>query len=203
MQAKQRPSEQEVEIARVYAQALLSLAAARRESEPVHLELEEFIELLDRQPALDRYLASPLVDTGERRVRLDRMLQGRMSDLLLDTFQVMNRKGRSNLVRALAVAYREEFEEKEGIVEVHVRTAVPLTEEAESRLREVAAGFTGKRVRLAATIDEDLIGGMVVHVGDRRIDTSVAKELRHLRMNLRERATREIHGSMARLESRG
>ena len=110
MTVKSKPSEQEIAIARVYAQAALSLAEAGGEADEVLAELAGLSDLMDRDPAFESFLGSPLVDTQERRAALDRMGRGNMSEILLDTLQVMNNKGRSGLVRALVEAYVQEYE---------------------------------------------------------------------------------------------
>jgi F-type H+-transporting ATPase subunit delta len=186
-----KPNEQEVAVARIYARSAFDLAAAEGATESLEDELEELVKQLDREPALERFLSSPLVEIGERQQMLDRLFEGRMSEILLDTLQVMNRKGRSGLVRALAAAYRQELEDRTGRVTVSVRTAVPLTEALRQQLLEAAARFTGRRATLMETVDESLIGGMILLVGDRKVDSSVAKELRQLETQFLDRASQE------------
>ncbi len=191
MSDRPKPNEQEVAVARIYARSAFDLAAAEGATESLEDELEELVKQLDREPALERFLSSPLVEIGERQQMLDRLFEGRMSEILLDTLQVMNRKGRSGLVRALAAAYRQELEDRTGRVTVSVRTAVPLTEALRQQLLEAAARFTGRRATLMETVDESLIGGMILLVGDRKVDSSVAKELRQLETQFLDRASQE------------
>ncbi len=186
-----KPNEQEIAVARIYARSALSLAEEQGAAESLQGELEEFVKQLDQEPALERFLSSPLVEASERREMLDRMFGGRMSEVLLDTLQVMNRKGRSGLVRALADAYRQEFEDRTGRVTVSVRTAVALTENLRQQLVEATSRFTGRKAALMETVDESLIGGMILRVGDQKIDSSVAKELRQLESHFLDRASQE------------
>ena len=161
-----KPNEQEIAVARVYARSAFGLAEEQGATESLQNELEELVKLLDREPGLERFLSSPLVETGERRQMLDRLFEEEMSEVLLDTLQVMNRKGRSGLVRALAEAYRQEFEDRTGQVSVSVRTAVALTEALRQQLQEATSKFTGREASLIETVDESLIGGMILQVGD-------------------------------------
>ena len=123
-----------------------------------------------------------------------------MSDLLLDTLQVMNRKGRAGLVRAFAVAYREEIDDLKQVVGVRVRSAQPLTEKLREGLRAAVSSFSGKTAQLQEEIDESLLGGLVLHVGDRKIDTSLVTELGAISARLSDRASREIQGGTNYLE---
>jgi ATP synthase F1 delta subunit len=195
-----KPSEQEIAIARVYAQAALSLAESRGQSDEVLEELESLLTLMDRDSAFDDFLRSPLVDTQERREALDRIFRGSLDDVLLDALQVMNNKGRSGLVRGLVEAYRQEYEDSRGQVRVKVRSAIPLTETLRHQLQEAVSSYTGKTAKLEEKVEPSLIGGLVVQVADRKIDTSVVKEIRGLGQRLLDRATREIHSGTAYIE---
>ena len=192
-----KPNEQEIAVARIYARSAYALADEQGATESLHDELEEFVKQLDKEPALERFLSSPLVETGERKQMLDRLFEGHMSEVLLDTLQVMNKKGRSGLVRALSEAYREEFEDRTGRVTVSVRTAVALTENLRQRLLEATSRFTGRETSLMETVDGSLIGGMILLVGDRKIDSSVAKDLRQLETQFLDRASLESRNDNA------
>jgi len=184
-------------VARIYARSAFALAEEQDATRSLQDELEELVKQLDREPALERFLSSPLVETGERQQTLDRLFKGKMSEVLLDTLQVMNKKGRSGLVRALEVAYRQEFEDRTGRVTVNVRTAVALTEELRQKLVEATSRFTGREASLIEAVDESLIGGMILRVGDQKVDSSVAKELRQLETQFLERASRESQNDAA------
>jgi F-type H+-transporting ATPase subunit delta len=186
-----KPNEQEIAVARIYARSAFALAEEQDATESLLNELEELVKQFDREPALERFLSSPLVESGERQQMLDRLFAGRMSEIFLDTLQVMNRKRRSGLVRALAEAYRQEFEERTGKVTVSVRTAVALTEGLRQQLLAATSRFTGREASLTETVDEALIGGMILLVGDRKIDSSVARELLNLEAQLLDRASQE------------
>jgi F-type H+-transporting ATPase subunit delta len=192
-----KPNEQEIAVARIYARSAYALAEEQGATQSLEEELDGLVQQLDREPALERFLSTPLVEVGERQQMLDRLFQGHMSEILLDTLQVMNRKGRSGLVRALAEAYRQEFEDRTGRVTASVRTAVALTEDLRQQLLDATTRFTGREASLKESVDESLIGGMILLVGDRKIDTSIAKELRQLENQLLDRASRESQNDEA------
>jgi len=198
--AAAKPSSQEIAIARVYAQAVLKLAEAQGQADTVLEELEGLGAQIDKDPAFANFLGTPLVDTKERRQSLDRMFRGKMNETLLDTLQVMNSKGRSQLVRALVEAYSQEYEELRGQVRVAVQSAVPLTESLRQQLQQAVSSFTGMRPKLEESVDPELIGGLVLQVADRRVDTSVFKEIKGLRQQLLDRASQEIHSGKTYLE---
>ncbi len=193
MSKENRPSEQEITTSRVYARALLKLTEEQGVAESVLEELDSLVEQADRDKAFASFLTSPLVEADDRRASLDRVFRGRMSELLLDTIQVMNRKGRMGLVPALGETYRDELEKLRGEIRVHVRSAVALDDAQRQQLSEAVSQYASKQATLVESVDESLIGGVVLRVGDQRIDTSVAKQLSKLEEQMLGRVTQELH----------
>lgn len=185
-------SDQELTIARVYSRSMLKLAEERGEGDSLLEELKGLVEYIDSNPEFERFLESPLVDDKDRADVLERAFRGRASDLLVDSLQVVNRKGRLGLLRAIAEAYRMEHRDLRGMVDAHVRTVVPLTEPLRERIRTAVARRTGKTPVLIEKIDPSLIAGVVVQVGDMKLDASLSRRLRELSALLDERATQEI-----------
>ena len=185
-------SVQELSIARVYGRSMLKLAEERGEGDSLLEELKELVEHLDRDPEFERFLESPLVDDEDRAPFLERVFRGKASDLLVDSLQVVNRKGRLGLLRAIAETYRTEHRDLRGMVDTYVRTVVPLTPALRERVRAAIARHTGKTPVLIEKIDPSLIAGIVVQVGDEKIDESLSRRLRELSAILDNRATQEI-----------
>lgn len=187
-----RVDEQEVAVADVYAGALLKLAETRGEGDSVLEELRGVKGLLDIHADFAEFLSNPTVDLDARRVAIDRTLRGRSNELLVNTLQVMNRRDRLDLLPALLVAYERELDLLRERTSVEVLTAVPLSETLRERLAGAIRKMTGYETRLVETVDEDLIGGLVVKIGDRKIDTSVARALALLAERFNERASAEV-----------
>jgi len=185
--------DQELALARVYSDSMLELAGERGEADQLRAELADLAAFLDRDVELDAFFTSPVVNADSRRASIETLLRGRYSDLLVDSLQVMNRNNRLFLIRAVAQTFRLAHEESQGRVEAEVRTATPLTEPLRTKLRDMLARRTGKQVEIVATVDESLIGGMVVQIGDEKLDTSVARRLKTVGRSLLDRASNEIH----------
>ncbi|HEV8578267.1 MAG TPA: ATP synthase F1 subunit delta [Thermoanaerobaculia bacterium] len=184
-------------VGRLYAEAMLDLAEERGESDALLEELQDLVGSLDQSPKLEHFLASPMVDEEGRARVIEELFRGRASDLLVDSLQVINRKGRLAQLRAIAEAYRRAHRDLRGLVDVHVRTAVPLSAGLRGRLADSIAAFTGRKPTLLEQVDPSLIGGMVVEVEGKKIDASVASRLRDLSETLLARASREIHTGRA------
>ncbi|MGH7336734.1 MAG: ATP synthase F1 subunit delta [Myxococcota bacterium] len=183
---------QQAAVARVWADALVELAAAAKSEDELLDELTSLVELLDGNADLDRMLSSPLVDDEAKRALLEKALRGRASDLLVDALQVLRRKGRLGLVRAVATAYREEWMRRRNRVEVKVTSAIALSDDVRQEIRLAAAERTNQHPVLVERVDPALLGGLVVEIGDDKFDSSVARSLARLEEALLARASSEL-----------
>jgi F-type H+-transporting ATPase subunit delta len=179
-------------VARVYAQALLQVAQGRAQAAEVLEELQELAALSERDAAFRTFLESPLIESEGREKSLETIFRGKASDLLVDTLQVMNRKGRIGLLPAVAKAFEDAVADARGQVDVFVRSAVALTEAQRDAVRVAVQKKIGRAARLIEKVDASLIGGMVVQIGDRKVDASVSTRLRGLSEALLARGTRQI-----------
>lgn len=121
--------------------------------------------------------------TVERRIELlDRMLD--IQPLALNLARLLVQKGRSSEARAVADAFANMADAEAGVENASITTAVALSSEQVAQLeRQLGAAF-GKTVHATAAVDPNLIGGVVVRVGDRLIDGSVRTRLKQLRREL-------------------
>ena len=184
--------DRDLAVGRLYAEAMLGLAEERGQSDALLDELKELVEFLDRNPKVEHFLASQMVDEEGRARVLEDLFRGQASDLLLDSLQVINRKGRLGQLRAIAESYRIALRDLRGWVDVHVRSAVALDDAQRTRLQDVLAASTGRKPTLFERTDPSLIGGMVVEVAGKKFDASVASRLHDLSAALLARASSEI-----------
>ena len=196
-----RLDEQELAVAGVYARALLGLALERDEADQVEAELADLAGLMAAKPELAAYLGSPLVEDEVRTALIEKALRPRANELVVNTLQVMNTKGRLDLLPALAEAYRLENEHRRGEVDVEVTTAVALSDELRERITETASRYAGRTARLVEKVDPGLLGGLVLKIGDQKIDGSLSRRIHDAREGLFERASQELHSEKSYFDS--
>lgn len=180
-------------VAQVYADALVDAALDIGQAEQVAAELADLVAYLDRDNEFAIFLTGSSVDDNRRRESLEKLFRGRMNDCLLNTLQVLNNRGRLGLIRAVARCVELRMQTMHNAEEVIVETAVPLSEGLRADLKSVLGDKIGKSVLLIEQIRPELIGGMIVRVGDVQIDGSLATRLRSMNRRVLERATHEIH----------
>jgi F-type H+-transporting ATPase subunit delta len=195
--AQPKVDDRDLAVGRLYAEAMLVLAEERGQSEALLDELKELVEFLDQNPKVEHFLSSLMVDEEGRARVLDDLFRSQASELLLDSLQVINRKGRLGQLRAIVESYRAALRDLRGWVDVRVRSAVPLDDAQRGRLQAALAASTGRKPALIERVDPALIGGLVVLVEGKKFDASVASRLQDLSEALLARASREIHRGTA------
>lgn len=190
--AERKLDQQSLAVAAVYSDALIALAAESGQEAALLEELEALVGLLDTVPEFEEFLSSPLIEPEAQQAVLETALRGKASDLLVDGLQIVRSKGRLGILRAIAASYRAHWLRRQGRVEVRVATAVPLTAELRAALAAAAQRATGKIADLQESVNPSLLGGMVVRIGDQKLDRSVAAGVERLGAALMERAAAEL-----------
>jgi F-type H+-transporting ATPase subunit delta len=189
-------------IGKVYGRALVGATEAAGVTEAVLAEYDAFLhDVLDRLPKLDAVLASPRVPADAKTGMLDKAFGGTMSHVLLNFLKVVCQHERFEAIRVISRAAHRLHHELSGCVDVLIRTAAPLDEAVRGQVHTRLEQQLGQRVNLAATVDPQLIGGLVVRVGDTVYDASVSNRLERMRIEALERASQSIKQSAARFET--
>lgn len=190
-------------VADAYAKTLLELSEKQGNSDRVAEEFADFVEAMKSDAQFGEYMSSVMVDADARGKTLEKHFRGKMVDLLLSTLQVINRRGRGELVPLICERYHHWLGEHRNQVDVSVTSAVPLTEALRGKLNEAISHLTGKTSRLHEKVDASLLSGLVIRVGDDKLDTSAKRQLRNIFDRLRERASAELHGGRSHYDTAG
>lgn len=189
------------QVAVVYAKAFVgaSQAAGKEGAEAAIVELESFVhDVLDRFPRLQAVLESNFIKPNEKIAILERTLSGRASKTLLVFLKVLATRERLNCLRAVSQSARALYDQMLGRVRVDVTTAVPLTDALSARLAAQLRTMVGGEPILVPRTDPDLIGGVVLRVGDAVYDGSIATQLAAIRGRM---ITRSVHEIQSRRDS--
>jgi len=177
------------EAAEVYARSLLELAKQAggvAKAAEVGEEIAAIDSIIREMPPFAELLRSPRVDRDRRGEMLRTVLSGRVSDLVLRTVLVMNRRGRSGEVAHLASAYRGLLDADAGRVRVTVFSppGPPPAESLLAMIRGRVKEVLGQEAVIETKLDPGMIGGLKLRIGDRLVDGSVATQLRRLEQSL-------------------
>jgi len=171
-------------LALTYAQSLLDLEWEKNQAVDIGKELEGLSAIFDAQPAFAEYLADPGISQEERAASIDKIFRGRVSELVLSFLGVLNLHSRLRLIENTFAAYGDLLDDRLGNVEVDVTTAQRLSAEELDQVRQRVGRAIGKNAIVHQYVDDGIIGGLVIRVGDRVIDASVKQQLMSLRDRL-------------------
>lgn len=164
-------------LARVYAEALLGLAQQEHKADDVGAELHTVaVEVVGKNPAVAQFLENPAV-TAKTKMPILGSVFGGASDLFQKFLHVLAENHRLGLLRDISAAYQNIRDRQAGRVRVVVRSAKPLDDGQKGELQQTLASKLGKEPVLSVRVEPELLGGMIVQVGDRVYDSSVRTRL--------------------------
>ncbi len=186
-------------VARVYAEALLDAAEQHGAADAVADQLQSLVEDVFRaDPKFEAFLASGAIGREHKERVLRSVFAGRASDLFLNFLLVVNAHERLELLPAVRDAFNDLRDKRARRVRVKVRSAVPLPDDQRDRLRQNLHDTFQMEPVLEAEVDPDLLGGLVVQVGDWLYDGSVRTQLETLRNHIIENSTHAIQSGRDR-----
>ncbi len=189
-------------VAKVYAEALLRAASRHGRAAEVLAELHGLVDdVFRRDPAVERFLASPAVGRERKADVIKETFEGRASELLVDFLYVLNSRDRLDVLRAVARVYNDLFDRRENRMRVSVRSAVPLADGQRERIAEELRSSFGKEPVLHASVEPALLGGLVVQVDDWVYDASVRTRLEMIRKQLIENSSHALQSGRDRFSS--
>jgi len=169
--------------ARRYAEAAFQLASRDDTLDGWAADLATAVDLVG-DPRVARIVSNPSVPLADRSATIGRLLDGRVSPLVVNLVRLLDQRGRLALLPAIAAEFTRLLDQVRGVVAATVSSATPLDDREVGAIRTRLASMTGRTVKLATTVDPTLIGGVTVRVGDRMIDASVRGRLQRLRDQL-------------------
>jgi len=166
-----------------YAKSLIDLAQERGITDTVATDMQLFGQTAHESRALVLALQSPVVKHYKKLAILEALFKHRVNPVTFSIFEILSRKNREALLPAIADEFQRQYDELRGIQKAELTTVVPLTEVQRKAFIEEVARATGRIVQLHERLDPKLIGGYVLRVGDRQVDTSVRTRLNDLRVS--------------------
>lgn len=165
-------------VARRYAKGLFDVAYEMNMVEEVAQDLDGIAELLEQEPSLQEVLECRRVPTHVKKEIIRNIFQERISPVVLGFLEILIDKHRERNFGAIRESYHDFLKKYKNIIVAEVKTAFPLEPQFEEKLKEVLKKSTGKNVEIQVSVHPELIGGLVVQIGDRVYDGSVTKQLK-------------------------
>jgi F-type H+-transporting ATPase subunit delta len=168
------------EIARVYARSLFEVATEQDKLDVVREQLGQFADALAESQELQTFFFSPYFSTGEKKEGLAKAVT-EADETVLNFLALLLENHRMPVIFRVRREYDRLWEDANQLLPVQITSAVELDPSVAERIGDEIGRQTGRTVELASTVDPDVIGGIVVRVGNSILDASIRTRLENLR----------------------
>jgi F-type H+-transporting ATPase subunit delta len=170
-----------IRIASRYAKSLLDLAKDQNVMDEIVSDMEGFSKMVENRD-LYLLLKSPIIKVGKKAEIMNVLLEGKVNKLTKAFIDITLRKGRERYLPEITNEFLNQYKRIQGISSVKLVTASPISESTIEAIKAklLASDVTDKSVEIETSVDESLIGGFVVQIGDKQVDASVAHKLAEL-----------------------
>jgi ATP synthase F1 delta subunit len=168
------------EIAAVYARSLFEVAQEQNKLDPIRDQLGEFADALNDTRELQVFFFSPYFSTAEKVDGLDRTVSD-ADPALVNFLKLLIENHRMPVIFRVRREFDQLWQEENKLLPVQVTSAVELDQATVAQIGDRITEQTGRRVDLSAAVDPEVLGGLVVRVGNSILDASVRNRLEQLR----------------------
>jgi F-type H+-transporting ATPase subunit delta len=168
------------EIAQVYARSLFEVADEHDQLDAIRDQLGELADAISESRELQTFFFSPYFSTDEKNEGLDKAVDG-MDENLRNFVGLLLENHRMPVIFRVRRAYDALWEDKNQLLPVQITSAIELDSSVADRIGKEIGKQTGRKVQLTSTVDADILGGIVLRVGNSILDASIRNRLEHLR----------------------
>ena len=163
-----------------YAKAILSVATDNQSSDKIQLEMSQIEHAIVSNPPLNEALKSPVVKLSEKVGILDKVFNGFSAEMKL-LFQTLAQNKRIDLLEEISLQYKRLYDQLNNKEDATVTTAVPMTPAMEAKVTAKLKTLSSKDINLKKIVDETILGGFILRVGDQQYNASVSNQLNELK----------------------
>lgn len=171
-----------------YAHALFNVVKRKGLVDSVKADVEELLKIKTRDSKLVVFLEGPQFPTEDKVSLINRLLKGRVDDVLVDFYQLLLRKGRELYSRPILERFLELADEDQGFRKAEVSSAQELSDSQKQSLQSALDAYTKSKLHINYLVDPTLIGGVRFQMGDLLIDDTIKGKLGKLEFQLQEAA---------------
>jgi ATP synthase F1 delta subunit len=168
------------QVAEVYARALFEVASERDLLDVVREQLVQFVDVLSSNHNLQTFFFSPYLSTDEKKDGLGRMIEG-AEETFMSFLETLVERHRMPEIFHIRTRFEELWDVEMKLLPVEVTSAVALDEAVVRDIGERIGTQTGNKIELTSVVDPDILGGIVLRVGDFILDASIKNRLSQLR----------------------
>lgn len=177
-------------VAKRYAYALFEVASERKQVDLVEIELQQIKQAIDENPAFLQFLQHPQIAKEVKKKEFQQVFGMIFSETTMNFMNLLIDKNREDAFALVPQFFTEKANEVRGLVDAIVTSVKPLSDEQKEGLVQSFKKLLNKDIRIHNELDNSIMGGVVVQIGDRLYDGSVAGKLNRLQQSLKQAQVR-------------
>ncbi len=168
-------------VARRYTLALYGVAEETKVLDKVQQDFINLKSLIEESSDLRLFLSTPIINSEKKAQVLKAMFDGKYNDLSVKFFGIIAEKNRAALLYDIVLDFLSLLNEKRGILEAEIKTAVEISDKEQKLIKERLNKYAGKEITAKYSVDPSIKGGFIAQIGDKIIDASIQRQLELLR----------------------
>ena len=171
-----------IRIASRYAKSLLILSNEKNKTDEVYADMQLVATTITNSRDLELLLLSPIIKTDTKVKVIESIFASYIGEISKSFMVLLTNKGREGMLGEIAASYVAQVKEYRKVVMAQVTTAAPIDDQTRAEMHALASKLgTGDSIELVEKVDESLIGGFILKVGDNQVDASISGEIKNLR----------------------
>ncbi len=171
-------------VASVYSDALFEVAVEENKSDLFLEELQFVIDTFNKYPEFYELFKTPKINVEEKKQVVTEVFGEKLSTEMLNFLKIVLDKKRGNAMKQINDEFIDKILHHKGIEKATAESAVPLSDDEMTRLKKELSVLTGNEIILSNVINPDVIGGVLLRIGDKVIDGSLKKRLEDMKETL-------------------
>ncbi|HNZ30798.1 MAG: ATP synthase F1 subunit delta [Smithellaceae bacterium] len=174
-------------ISKRYARAFFEIAAEEKKLEQLHSELNQFSSMITQNKALKEFLANPIIEQDNKKAVVEKIISKlNFSKMTVNFLKLLVDKKRIDSLPDIEICYRQLMDEALKKVRINVKTAFPLSSKMRDYIIANMEKISGRKADITVETTPELLGGVIISVGDTLYDGSVKSQLNNMRNLLGE-----------------
>ena len=170
-----------IRVSHRYAKSLLMLAAEQKMLEDAYRDMQTITDICHNNRDFVLLLKSPIIKSDKKIQIINAVMHGKLSKISSGFIHIITNHRREGLLVEISDSFVKQYKELKNISVAEVITATTLDAEQRSRISDAVKKSVGREVELKEKVNKDIIGGLIVRVGDKQFDGSIARKLKELK----------------------
>ena len=168
-------------VASRYAKSLLDLSIEQNSIEKVNNDMIELSGICAESKDFVNLLNNPVIHASKKADVFKALFNGKMETISLDFLTLITKNSRASILPAIAESFTKQYKQYKGIVDVIITSAEKLDEQTKAKILDKVKSSVKGEILLVEKIDPSILGGFIVNIEDKQIDSSVASQLTNLK----------------------